>query len=188
MIESDLEFLCCPNCYGILDIQESEISETEVRSGKLSCKQCKKVYLIKEYIPQLFEEEKISKRDLFFSQQADDYSRYYNTLLKFFGFMMFSWEPRVRRKFLQKQGIEEGSKILDICTGPGNNLLPLKKYLKNNGKLVAIDLSEKMTIKCRKIMKRKRIPVSIHRGNGLELPYANNYFDINQSIDLILQG
>ncbi|MHA1557071.1 MAG: class I SAM-dependent methyltransferase [Candidatus Heimdallarchaeota archaeon] len=178
---AELEFLRCPKCYGLLELIESESITDETADGKLACKSCNQLYPILNSIPQLFIEEDISERDLFFTQQADGYSRYYDKLLKVFGLLMFSWEPRMRKKFIQKLGIKEGSIMLDICTGPGNNLVPLRKYLSNKGKLVAIDLSEKMLEKCQHKMQKKKIPVFIHQGNALQLPYKDNYFDVTIS-------
>ncbi|MHA1408037.1 MAG: class I SAM-dependent methyltransferase [Candidatus Heimdallarchaeaceae archaeon] len=75
--------------------------------------------------------------------------------------------------------IKKGSlNILDICTGPGNNLKYLKKYVGQTGKLVAMDLSEKMIEKCKKNTKRYKNPVSIQRANALALPYKDEFFDV----------
>ena len=175
---SDLKFICCPSCQGILKLADEEEKKEIIEKGKLICLQCTKNYLIKDDIPQLFVEEDILESDSKFSKQADSYSRYYEKLLKIFGLLMLRWEPRVRKKNIQKLEIKLNSKILDICTGPGNNLWSLYDFVGADGKLVAIDLSEKMTERCFRNAKKRKISVSIHRGNGLHLPYIDNYFDV----------
>ncbi|MEA2070465.1 MAG: class I SAM-dependent methyltransferase [Asgard group archaeon] len=116
------------------------------------------------------------ENDRKFTQQADEYSANYEKMLKLMGLFVMMWEPRQRKKFLQGLDIAKGSKILDICTGPGNNLKELHKQIGKEGLLVAIDLSEKMVEKCQK--KHATLPVSIHRGNALALPYKDNFFDV----------
>jgi len=178
MKTSDLEFVCCPSCHGELQLNQEEHLEEIIEEGKLVCSQCSLNYSISRSIPNLFVEAEILESDLKFSKQADEYSKYYDKVLKLFGILMLQWEPRSRKNNIQKLGIKADSTILDICTGPGNNLWTLSKYTGTKGKLVAIDLSEKMIEKCYYNAKKRKVEVSIHRGNGLHLPYVDNSYDV----------
>lgn len=59
-----LEIICCPKCKGDLELFAEEIKKEEIRgveeeivvTGKLICKNCGKVYPIKEEIPYLLVE------------------------------------------------------------------------------------------------------------------------------------
>lgn len=178
MKTSDLEYICCPSCHSKLQLKQDEPKREINEEGKLACSQCSVDYSISNSIPNLFVEAEILESDLKFSKQADEYSKYYDKVLKLFGILMLQWEPRSRKKNILKLGLKSDSTILDICTGPGNNLWTLSKFAGTKGKLVAIDLSEKMIEKCYHNAKKRKVDVSIHRGNGLHLPYVDNYFDV----------
>lgn len=59
-----LEIICCPKCKSDLELLAEEIKKEEIRgveeeivvTGKLICKNCGKVYPIKEEIPYLLVE------------------------------------------------------------------------------------------------------------------------------------
>ncbi|MHA1224185.1 MAG: methyltransferase domain-containing protein, partial [Candidatus Heimdallarchaeaceae archaeon] len=164
---TDLEFLRCPDCLSeLIKETENNVHENEY-SDALKCSNCGQKYVQRNNIPHLVVEEKISERDLKFSKQADEYSSYYELAVKIMGLFILMWEPSQRKKYIKNLKIKKDTlNILDICTGPGNNLKYLKKYVGQTGKLVAMDLSEKMIEKCKKNTKRYKNPVSIQRANA----------------------
>lgn len=179
MKSSELAYLRCPKCLEKLELKRSGTKANAfIETGELICSNCFQSFAISQGIPQLFLEEEILEKDRIFTQQADDYSKNYEKMLKVLGLLLFQWEPRARHRFIKRLGIEKGSNILDICTGTGNNLPALKKYTTDDSELVAIDLSQKMIQKCQEKIQKKDIPAAIHRGNALQLPYRNEFFDV----------
>jgi ubiquinone/menaquinone biosynthesis C-methylase UbiE len=74
--------------------------------------------------------------------------------------------------------IQSGEKILEVGSGTGTNLLRISNTLKNC-EIVGLDLSIKMCQQAK--IKTKRIndyPLGLVNGNGIHLPFPENYFDV----------
>ncbi|MFX0207004.1 MAG: class I SAM-dependent methyltransferase [Candidatus Hodarchaeota archaeon] len=173
---SFLENLCCPSCLGSLITEDSDTEE--LQNGSLYCPKCNHNFNIKKGIPNLVIPEDIQEKDAIFSQQADDYGRYYDKLLKAAGILTFTWDVFNRKKHVQNLAIKEGDCVLDISTGTGLNLFPIRKIIGETGTLVGLDLSLGMlSITRKKILKKKVRNLQLHRANACYLPYKDNTFD-----------
>jgi uncharacterized protein YbaR (Trm112 family) len=48
-----MEIICCPVCKTDLDLSISKQDGEEIMEGQLTCKKCKKEYMVQEGIPNL---------------------------------------------------------------------------------------------------------------------------------------
>jgi demethylmenaquinone methyltransferase/2-methoxy-6-polyprenyl-1,4-benzoquinol methylase len=78
------------------------------------------------------------------------------------------------RKFAAKQlNLQPGSIVLDLCSGTGDFLLPLRQLVGSNGKLVSADFCEPM-LKNAQQKDPEAAPVT---ADACQLPFRSNTFD-----------
>jgi len=84
----------------------------------------------------------------------------------------------VRKKILQliKPLYKEGDKVLDAGCGRGDFSLEISRYFKNS-QVIGLDCVDEMIEIGKRLTKNKK-NVSFQKGDILNMPFPNNYFDI----------
>lgn len=78
--------------------------------------------------------------------------------------------------------ITEGSRVLDIGCGFGNNLLP---FLKKGCACFATEVTAPMAAQTKQILKEQGYSVDAREGTNARLPFEDKYFDLILSINVI---
>ena len=78
--------------------------------------------------------------------------------------------------FLQ---LKPGDKVLDVATGTGVVALAASQFIAPNGRVMAIDLSEKMLDECQKKITHLKIDnIDLHDMDAQQLDFRREYFDV----------
>jgi ubiquinone/menaquinone biosynthesis C-methylase UbiE len=87
--------------------------------------------------------------------------------------------PEVHKKQLNKflSIPDRKLQVLDISTGTGNSLYR-HGWMQLNAEYTGLDLSEVMLAQCQTLLRRNNVSVDLVVGNAVDLPFADNYFDI----------
>jgi demethylmenaquinone methyltransferase/2-methoxy-6-polyprenyl-1,4-benzoquinol methylase len=80
---------------------------------------------------------------------------------------------RWRALAVRKLQLNEGGRVLDVCCGTGDFMIPLRKAVGNNGKVFGIDFCLPMLQKA----KEKHVPGDIGLGDACLLPVQTNVLD-----------
>ncbi|AYG00715.1 demethylmenaquinone methyltransferase [Lactococcus allomyrinae] len=84
-----------------------------------------------------------------------------------------------RAQTMKKMGNLTGQKVLDLCCGTGDWLLDLAEAVGESGQATGLDFSENMlAIAQAKVAKRGDKNIELIQGNAMELPFANQQFDV----------
>lgn len=92
-------------------------------------------------------------------------------------------ESKARRRVLELASVRSGEDVLEVATGTGVQLVRLARA-NPGGRTVGVELSEGMLAQTRRRLKHAGLAseVEVIEGSGLELPFAD------QSFDLIVNG
>lgn len=105
----------------------------------------------------------------------------FNNLAKRYDFfnrvISLGMQTRVKKKSLKLLNIEDGSNVLDICTGTGDLVFFINK-INPNLNITGIDFSEKMLEIARNKQKDYQNNMKFFLADGRELPFEDNTFDI----------
>ena len=105
----------------------------------------------------------------------------FNNLAKRYDFfnrvISLGMQTRVKKKSLKLLNIEDGSNVLDICTGTGDLAFFINK-INPNLNITGIDFSEKMLEIARNKQKDYQNNMKFFLADGRELPFEDNTFDI----------
>lgn len=105
----------------------------------------------------------------------------FNNLAKRYDFfnrvISLGMQTRVKKKSLKLLNIEDGSNVLDICTGTGDLAFFINK-INPNLNITGIDFSEKMLEIARNKQKDYQNNMQFFLADGRELPFEDDTFDI----------
>lgn len=105
----------------------------------------------------------------------------FNNLAKRYDFfnrvISLGMQTRVKKKSLKLLNIEDGSNVLDICTGTGDLAFFINK-INPNLNITGIDFSEKMLEIARAKQKDYQNNMKFFLADGRELPFEDDTFDI----------
>ena len=105
----------------------------------------------------------------------------FNNLAKSYDFfnrvISLGMQTRVKKKSLKLLNIEDGSNVLDICTGTGDLAFFINK-INPNLNITGIDFSEKMLEIARNKQKDYQNNMKFFLADGRELPFEDDTFDI----------
>ncbi|NQU39464.1 MAG: methyltransferase domain-containing protein [Lentisphaerae bacterium] len=87
------------------------------------------------------------------------------------------WIPSERRRIIDALGLKPGDRVLDHCSGLGGNLRPICDAVSPGGHVTAMDLSPEMVRAATRLVRRRRLPVTVEQGDALQLPYPDASFD-----------
>ena len=119
----------------------------------------------------------------------------YWLLMLAFSILSWRWLPSDRKRLITRLRLHPGARVLDHCTGTGDNLKPILNCIGPTGELHAFDLSPTMTQKARRRATKLGAEVRLLQGDASQLPYGDESFDcvihygaINQFGDQILNA
>ena len=83
-----------------------------------------------------------------------------------------------RKDVLKRMNVDEGSNILDICTGTGDWAIALAGETGNSGKVTGLDFSENM-LKVAQVKQEENDLKQLEfiHGNAMQLPFPDHSFD-----------
>jgi ubiquinone/menaquinone biosynthesis C-methylase UbiE len=103
----------------------------------------------------------------------------YNRMSRFYDLLAGSSEHKFVESGIEKLGIKEGEKVLEIGFGTGHALVSLARAVGEEGKVYGIDISEGMLAVARKKLKKAGLSdrVELTQDDALHLPYSSRSFD-----------
>ena len=103
----------------------------------------------------------------------------YNRMSRFYDLLAGSSEHKFVESGIEKLGIKEEGKILEIGFGTGHALASLAQAVGKKGKVYGIDISEGMFAVARKKLKKAGLSdrVELTQDDALHLPYSSRSFD-----------
>ena len=175
MKKTYLEYLVCTSCNSELSLEINEIDTLDnekIKSGKLICKKCTKIFLIKDYIPRFV---------------SEGYTKSFGFQWNFFKKVQID---RENRSIESKKRFEKETKykfnwlnnkiILDAGSGAGRFL----EYSSMSSKLVvAADMSNAIEASYKNFKNINNI--FFIQADLNHLPFKNNFFDGCYSIGVI---
>ena len=83
-----------------------------------------------------------------------------------------------RRAAIRHLELKPGHRVLEVCVGTGANLLILAEHVGPTGRLVGLDISPGMLMRCRRRLNRRRLAADLIEGEAARLPIASQAFDV----------
>jgi len=171
-----LDYLCCPICYGNLQLKATKTYEGEIIEGKLFCEFCNRTYNVSNGIPKL-----VIRNCFRFSNKLQRalyniYAPFYDKVERRSAELLGFREEDLRSTIVSAMEIDRGNTVLEVCIGTGSNIPYYRKY--TNGLIVGTDISEEMLKVClNKVKKYKWRRVELVQGCAEYLPFKSNSFD-----------
>lgn len=177
MIIKNLSTFRCPVTKSKLTIEVTEEEGGVVKKGKLISEEGKE-YPIYDGIPDFTirsekEEEKREYARELFRQKAKTYDQYQHLSFETF----YEDETTVRNSLIDKLNLKGNSKVLEVNAGTGRDSILISKRLSSDGMLHVQDISREMLEVSQEKFFAAGIPVEIHQGDAIKLPYEDNTFD-----------
>ena len=179
MREEALEVLCCPLCHGALELEAEESRGSNILSGYLTCRACKRAYRVRNGVPDLLPREVLRGRDERWMRAYDRMARsYYIMMHGLIPALSLGTEPLARFRWVNVLGLRPGAVVLDIATGTGRNLPFLVRRVGRKGLIFAMDVSKGVIAYAARLIRAKRwTNVELQRANASCLPYKDSAFD-----------
>jgi demethylmenaquinone methyltransferase/2-methoxy-6-polyprenyl-1,4-benzoquinol methylase len=93
------------------------------------------------------------------------------------GVMSAGLHHRWRARAADRAELRSGNRALDVCCGTGDLSFELKRRVGEQGEVIGLDFSEQMLELARAKERSAGLPVSFVRGNALDLPFKDGFFD-----------
>ncbi len=116
----------------------------------------------------------MSKTSGYFRDEFGRLARYYDAGLKL-GFLVVGGEGAFRRDIIETASLEPGHSVLDVNCGTGTLALMMAPLVEAGGRVVGIDLAERMLDVGRG--KDRRASVEFILANAEDLPFPDASFD-----------
>ena len=112
-------------------------------------------------------------------QSRSQSKTFYNRISKFYDLLTYHSEAPVRRVALAKLASRSGEKILEIGFGTGHCLTEIAKVVGVTGKVYAVDLSEEMMKRGKKLLEKQDLAkrAELVCSDAIDLPYHDNFLD-----------
>jgi ubiquinone/menaquinone biosynthesis C-methylase UbiE len=109
----------------------------------------------------------------------EDVPRIYTRLAPVYEAWARATESKARRRVLERASVRPGEDVLEVATGTGVQLVRLARA-NPGGRTVGVEISQGMLAQTRKRLASARLSdrVELLEGSGLELPLANETFDL----------
>lgn len=173
--------MCCPKCLEDLILFESKATNQNIIEGFLLCNKCCVKYKITKGIPYLIFPHSLSRNDLRIKNRYNGIAETYDSDRSIYAAELnISTEEleRMRKNLIRRLQVKPEHWVLDIGTGTGLDLFLAWAEMKGKGKLVGLDISEKMLeIAARRLQAMSFIKADFHNANAAFLPYKDNVFD-----------
>ncbi len=168
-----LDILACPNCKSSFKLNVIKEDEGEIKEGKLICKRCRNVYLIKNYIPRFVKSD----------EYVDTFS--------------FEWHKHKTTQLDSKRGSDESEETFKRKTGFDLNKLKdklildagcgagrfMEVVLKHGAKVVGVDLSFAVDVAQENVGRNNK--AHIIQADIFNLPFKEEVFDYIFSIGVL---
>ena len=112
-------------------------------------------------------------------QTKEETKVFYNKIAKVYDFLAERSEEPVRQVGLEMLSAQEGQNVLEIGFGTGHSLIELAQSVGSPGKVLGVDLSEKMLDISQKRADEEGLNdrIELVCGDALHLPYASETLD-----------
>ncbi len=122
-------------------------------------------------------------------------ARYYDRLMDI---ITLGYYPKFIKKAIDDLGLKEGQKVLDFGAGTGRNALLMRKYIKESGKIVALEIGKEMKEQFLQktkgyeniLLKEQRIDEPFELGEKFDLVFISFVLHgfIQQKRDVIIEN
>jgi ubiquinone/menaquinone biosynthesis C-methylase UbiE len=103
----------------------------------------------------------------------------YNSAADYFDHPVSSFWHRFGRRTVERLGLRQGETVLDVCCGSGGSALPAAEAVGPKGKVVAVDLAERLVqLGEAKARARGLGNLEFKTGDMLALGYPDSSFDV----------
>ncbi|WP_084678847.1 class I SAM-dependent methyltransferase [Methylocystis sp. ATCC 49242] len=103
----------------------------------------------------------------------------YNAAADYFDHPVSSFWHRFGRQTVERLGLSEGERILDVCCGSGGSALPAAEAVGRKGNVVAVDLAERLVSLGEAQAREKGLGnLEFRIGDMLALDYPDASFDV----------
>jgi len=112
-------------------------------------------------------------------QTKEETKAFYNKIAKVYDLLAEHSEAPVRKAGLEMLSAQAGQKVLEIGFGTGHCLIELARSVGPSGRVLGIDLSEKMVEISQKRACEEGLDgrIGLSRGDAVHLPYASGTMD-----------
>jgi ubiquinone/menaquinone biosynthesis C-methylase UbiE/uncharacterized protein YbaR (Trm112 family) len=131
------------------------------------------VFRIRDGIPLLLDESKISGFNLRYQGFYNRIAGLYDGSIKLFAYLAGGGEERFRGEYLQELEAQDGDRVLEVSIGTGANL----HFVRARAAYFGLDLSWGMLTRCQRNLKRWQLDAELILGNAEELPLRDESFD-----------
>ena len=84
-----------------------------------------------------------------------------------------------RRRTVERAGLKAGERVLDVCCGSGASAIPAAEAVETGGRVIGVDLAEKLLDLARaKASARRLSNIEFRRGDMLDLRLPEGSFDV----------
>jgi len=116
----------------------------------------------------------LAQRDLFIKHIFTTVAPYVDLLSSGFS---FGFDHVWRNQAIVRSGIQEGDRVLDVCTGTGELAIPLAQKVGASGSVTGADFCEEMLMRAREKTSKKYKNLSFILSDAKRLPFRDNTFD-----------
>lgn len=112
-------------------------------------------------------------------QSKDETKKFYNKIAKVYDLLSEHSEQPMREKGLQLLAAQPGETILEIGFGTGHCLVELAHAVGPTGRVLGIDLSERMLEEARSLIQKEQLcdQIELHCGDAASLPFDSDSID-----------
>ena len=129
---------------------------------------------IRDGIPALVAPESLTGSNRRFNRMYETIGGFYDDTQRVGSALMGIDRDEVFLSYLRLLEIKPGDTVLETSVGTGLNF----KYLPHGVKLLGLDLSAEMLIRCQANLHRWELEADLFLGNAEELPFANDSMDV----------
>lgn len=130
-------------------------------------------YLIRDGIPLLLDEPKVSGFNLRYQGFYNRIAGLYDLSIKLFTSLVTGGEAHFRGEYLKELEVKGGDRVLEVSIGTGANL----HYLPEKVDYFGLDLSWGMLKRCQRNLKLWQLEAELILGNAEALPLRDESFD-----------
>lgn len=167
-----VSLLCSPDAHEPLQLGTTRGSDGSVQQILVGVPSGK-TFPIRDGIPIILDESKITGFNRQYQGFYDRIARFYDGSIKLFAGAVGRGERVFREEYLQELDVREGCRFLEVSIGTGGNL----HYLPVKVDYFGLDLSWGMLKKCQRNMKTWQKDAELILGNAEELPLRAETFD-----------
>lgn len=131
-------------------------------------------YAIIDGIYSFIDEKDLSGDNLKFSRLYNKIAWSYNLSQRIYFRIKFGGEKKFRDPFLRELVIKDSDKVLEVSAGTGDNF----RFLNRKAQYFGLDISMGMLRQAKKHLKRWNINSTLVHGEGEDLPFEDNLFDV----------